>query len=96
MPPRTANSPTSRTVGDALEAGRLQPRDQRIHVDLIAGRGLKGLRRDHGSAGGTRCTSALTVVRTTARCGVLASADAARDIAASRLAAASAPGETRS
>ena len=57
----------------ALEAGFLQPRDQRLHVDLVAGPRRK-VCASTISAGGMRCSSALAVVSTTARCGFFASA----------------------
>ena len=57
----------------ALEAGIFQPADQHLHVDLVAGPREK-VCASMTAAVGMRCSSALAVVSTTARCGFLASA----------------------
>ena len=54
----------SRTVGTRSKPERLQPRHQRVHVDLVAGPGAEGPAPRRRSAGGMRCSSALAVVST--------------------------------
>ena len=94
MPPRTANSPTSRTVGT-----RSKPDISSRAIRSFMLTTLPGLARkpcaSMVSAGGMRCSSALAVVRMTARCGFSFSAIIA-DSASSRRAAESEPGDTRS
>ena len=71
MPPRTANSPTSRTVGT-----RSKPEFSSREISAFMSTWLPGLARNAcasmTSAGGMRWSSALAVVRMTARCGALA------------------------
>ena len=73
MPPRTANSPTSRTVGT-----RSKPEFSSRPISAFMSIWLPGRARSvcasMTAAGGMRCSSALAVVSTTARCGFLPSA----------------------